>query len=699
MSTSPLGDSRRHKHAALEALFAPTSVAVIGASDDIRKWGNWLAKGAIAGPVPVHLINARADVVLGRPAVPSLAAAGLTADLAVIAVPAVAFESAVDDALGAGARAIVGISAGLGETGAQGRQRERAVVERVRAAGAVLLGPNCLGVFDAGTGLSLTSNPLPSGDVAFISQSGNLSLELAELLADQELGFSRFASLGNQAHLEAADLVEATAMHEDTNVIAVYCEDFRDGRRFAKAAREARRAGKPVVLLTVGASEASARQASSHTASLVSSSDVVDAACAAGGVVRVHTPSQMADAVALLRRSPIAGGRRVAIITDGGGHASIAADVCESVGLRVVQFSDELAAEIARELPANATTVNPIDVAGGGEQDLSCFGRIVGSVLKSGEVDAMVVTGYFGGYGQYGPALAELEVQTATTLAQAMQTHGRPLVVHSMFPQSPAATELRSYGVPVYRTIEGAAGALAGATSVEPFALPPLPPAAAPLDAFGYWDVRTALMADGVVFPEAHLISTQVELDEVVPSLTFPVVMKAMGLLHKTDVGGVRLGIVDATELRSEYTAMIGSLGPPAVTIEQMVDIGAGVELIVGVRRDERFGPIVMVGGGGILTEVLDDVATALAPVEPADARRMLESLRSSALLRGVRGRPGVDLDAVATQVAAITAFACAHPEIAEFEVNPLLATAEGAIALDARAVPVNEPTPDNKEY
>ena len=684
-------ERRVHPPAALEALFAPKSVAVIGASDDIRKWGNWVAKGALAGPVPVHLVNARTDVVLGRPAVPSLVEAGLAADLAVVAVPAAAFEAAVDDALGAGARAIVGISAGLGETGREGQARERAVVDRVRAAGAVLLGPNCLGVSDAAAGLSLTSNPLQPGDVAFISQSGNLSLELAQLLDDYGLGFSRFASLGNQAHLDAADLVEATLMHDETKVIAVYCEDFRDGRRFAQAALDARDAGKPVVLLTVGASEASARQASSHTASLVSSSDVVDAACAAGGIVRVSTPSQMVDAIALLRGSPVARGRRVAIITDGGGHASIAADVAESLNLSVAHFSDELAARVASELPPAATSVNPIDVAGGGEQDLSCFGRIVRSVLTSGEVDAMVVSGYFGGYGQYGEALAELEVSTAGALADAVAESGRPLVVHSMFPKDAPAAELRGRGVPVYRTIEGALLALSQTAGVDPAGLDPLPIAQPAMSAFGYWEVRTALLEAGVRFPEAQLVSSDTEFNAMLPSVKFPVVLKAMGLLHKTDVGGVRLGIADADELRAEYRSMVESLSPPAVTIEEMVDTGSGVELIVGVRQDPRFGPIVMVGGGGILTEVLDDVATSLAPLDPPRAAALLSTLRTSALLGGVRGRPAVDIESVVEQIAAITRFACAHPEIADFEVNPLLATAGGAVALDARAIAVGD--------
>ena len=680
-------DSLRPSLDALEALFAPTSVAVIGASDDIRKWGNWLAKGALAGPVPVHLVNARADTVLGRRAVPSLSSAGLHADLAVVAVPAAAFESAVDDALAAGARAIVGISAGLGEAGAEGKAREQSVVERVRAAGAVLLGPNCLGVSDAAAGLSLTSNPLPTGDVAFISQSGNLSLELAQLLEGHDLGFSRFASLGNQAHVDAADLVEATASHAATKVIAVYCEDFRDGRRFAQAAFDARAAGKPVVLLTVGASEASARQASSHTASLVSSSDVVDAACAAGGIVRVHTPSQMAEAVALLRESPQAHGRRVAIITDGGGHASIAADVAHSRALDVVHLSKGLAATVAAELPVAATSVNPIDVAGGGEQDLSCFGRIIGSVLHSGEVDAMVVSGYFGGYGQYGEALADLEVETAGVMADAVTASGRPLVVHSMFPDSPAAAELRARGVPVYRTIEGALDALAGTAGTDPKGLVPTPGAAAPLGDVGYWSVRQLLRDAGVRFPDAHLLATADDLESALPTVTFPVVLKAMGLLHKSDVGGVRLGISEADDLRTEHREMLERLDPPAVTVEQMVDIADGVELIVGVRRDERFGPVAMVGIGGVLTEVLDDVATALAPVDAGHARELLLSLRSAALLTGVRGRRPVDLASLSEQVALITRVACAHPEVADLEVNPLLATAEGAVALDARAI------------
>jgi acyl-CoA synthetase (NDP forming) len=309
-----------------------------------------------------------------------------------------------------------------------------------------------------------------------------------------------------------------------------------------------------------------------------------------------------------------------------------------------------------------------------------------------------VVSGYFGGYGQYGAALAELEVETAGALADAVEEAGRPLVVHSMFPQDPPAAELRRRGVPVYRTIEGALLALSETAGVEPLGLDPLPVAQPVMKAFGYWEVRAALREAGVAFPRAHLVSSDAGFDEVLPSIEFPVVLKAMGLLHKTDVGGVRLGISDADELRAEYRSMVDLLRPPAVTIEQMVDTSEGVELIVGVRRDERFGPVAMVGGGGILTEVLDDVATSLAPVDPVRSAALLRTLRSSALLDGVRGRPAVDIDAVAQQIAAITRFACTHPEIADFEVNPLLATADGAVALDARAIAVGDVKHETEE-
>jgi len=293
-------------------------VAVIGASSDPAKWGNRIALGAVRGERRrgVYLVNRSGREILGRPVYRSLAELPEPPELVVVTVPEAGFEEAVDSSLDAGAKALVAISAGLGETGEEGQARERAVVERVRAAGAVLLGPNCLGVFDSEAELDLGWSELPSGSIGFISQSGNLALELALLAEDSGLGFSRFASLGNQADLEAAEFVAAFAEHEPTRVIALYCEDFRDGRTFAAAAHAAVESGKPVILLAAGRSDASMHAARSHTGALVSDLAAVDAACRAAGIDRVSTPKELIDlAQASLARN-LPRGRRIAVVCE-----------------------------------------------------------------------------------------------------------------------------------------------------------------------------------------------------------------------------------------------------------------------------------------------------------------------------------------------------------------------------------------------
>ena len=276
----------------IDALFDPTSVAIVGASNDHTKYGNWLSVQALRmeGRLPVHLVNRKGQPVLDRPTVTSLSEIDGGADLVVLCVPVTSFEQAVVDALDTGARAIVGVTAGFAELGPEGKALQDRVSERVRASGAVLLGPNCLGVADSTSGLTLTSNPLPEGSVTLLSQSGNMALELSQFLAGHHLGFARFASLGNQADLGAADLIRACTDHEGTELIALYCEDFGDGRDFVEAAAQARRHGKPVVLLTVGGSEASIRGAQSHTGALTSDSAVIDAACRAAGVLLAVQP-------------------------------------------------------------------------------------------------------------------------------------------------------------------------------------------------------------------------------------------------------------------------------------------------------------------------------------------------------------------------------------------------------------------------
>ncbi|MCU6478964.1 acetate--CoA ligase family protein [Arthrobacter sp. A2-55] len=684
------GTDGNHPASGLDALFSPNAVAIVGASDDTRKYGNWIAVQALKGTRPVHLVNRTRSTVLGLPTVPCVTAVGSPVELAVIAVPAAGFEAAVDDALAAGAKAIVGISAGLGEAGGEGLELERRVAAKVQAAGARMLGPNCLGVLDHTSGLTLASNEFPVGNIGVISQSGNLALELCTLLVDHGLGVSRFASLGNQADLDAADLIEAYAGHAGTAAIAVYCEDFRDGRRFARAAAKAAAAGKPVVLLTVGATDASVRNAKSHTGAMVSSGIVVDAACRAAGIEQVASPAQMAHLLQALVRSRVPAGSRTAVFADGGGQASVASDSAAAQGLDVMEFPAELQAAVAAELPPTAAVSNPVDVAGGGEQDIMCFARVLDRLTASDAVDATLMSGYFGGYGSYGPELAQKEIEAAHAMAASTAARGGTVVVQTMNWESAAADALRGGGVPIYRGIEEAAwalGRLARRHAEPATGVPVLPAPAEPVTDAGYYPSRRLLAGAGIPFVAAAEVATRDELLSAARGLNYPLVLKALGDEHKSDRGGVVLGIADASALEAAWDDVQARLAPPSCSLEEMAQLSGAVELLVGVRRDPRFGPIVLVGLGGVFAEVLRDVRCALGPVTPEEARRLLLSLRGAALLTGARGRAPVDLDAAAEIVARLSVLAAEHPEISEIECNPVAALPGRAIALDARIV------------
>jgi acyl-CoA synthetase (NDP forming) len=673
----------------LSALFAPRSVAVVGASNDSTKYGNWISVQALRGRHrrQVHLINRRGESVLGEVTYRRLTDLGRPVDLVVIAVPAAGFADAVDDALAVGARAIVGVTAGFAEVGDEGRTLEAELAARVRSRGAMLLGPNCLGILDNSRELHLTSNPMPPGPVGLISQSGNLALEISAVLETQGLGISRFASLGNQADLTAADLLEAYATDEATELIGVYCEDFRDGRGFVRTAGSV---GKPVVLLAAGAGEASARAARSHTGAMTSGAVAVEAACRAAGIEHVTTPREMALLLSGLRHAHGRGGRRIAVMADGGGTSVIAADVAERHGLTLPRLPKALAVELRRQLPPSASTANPIDLAGAGERDLSSFARVLDLTSRCADLDAVLVTGYFGGYGAYGDAFATTEVAVAGRLAAIARERDAAVVVHTMFIDSAAAGVLRRGGVPVVGAVEDAAwvlGRLAARAERRPPDLFPLPVAARPVLADGYWESRSLLQAAGLRFPPAERVAGADAAAAAASRIGYPVTVKALGLAHKSDVGGVVLGLTDAAAVRAAIRDLRRRLGPPGYAVEKMVEGAGGVELIVGVRRDRRFGPVVMVGAGGIFTELLRDTASALAPVGAATAKELIGRLRAAPLLRGTRGRPPVDLEAVAAAIAAVSELAAAHPEISELEVNPLLVSPAGAVALDARVV------------
>ena len=638
----------------------------------------------------MFLVNRRGEEILGQPSYRSLADLPQRPELVAIVVRAAGFEAALDESLRAGARAIVAITAGLGEKDAAGLALQRAAADRVRAAGAVLVGPNCLGIADTGTELDLTWDQFHPGPVGLISQSGNLGLELAQLGHDAGLGFSRFVSVGNQADVDAAECLRALIDHAPTRAIAVYVEDFGDGRAFASIAESAAAAGKPVVLLTIGATPASARVAQSHTGALVSDSIAVDAACRAGGMYRVETPQQMIDLLQVLLAPHQPAGRRVAIAGDGGGHVALAADRLIARGLLVDQFSDRLSASLAGILPPTATTRNPVDIAGAGEEDVFNFERVVRLMAQSGEADALLLTGYFGGYGEQSQDYRRLELEVAAALTRSAHDAGRFLMVHSMYPKSPTSQQLRHDGVPVYADIDAAALALgrrADHAANLPLGVPPLPPIPRPSApvATEYFGIRQLLAEAGIPFSKARPVESEDAAIAAAAAIGYPVVLKALGAAHKSDAGGVCLGIAGETQLKEAFRDMQRRLHPTIYSVEKEEPLALGLELLIGVKRDRSFGPIALVGLGGISAELFHDLAVALAPVSVEQGVALIRSLRGAELLLGYRSRARLDVEAAARALSALSQLAAARPEIAEVEINPLLVLERGVLALDAR--------------
>ncbi|GAA3679377.1 acetate--CoA ligase family protein [Lentzea roselyniae] len=664
----------------------PASVAVVGASDDPAKWGHWLARGALVGRDrrAVHLVNRGGGSVLSEPTVRSLSELSEAPELVVLAVPAAHVPAVVDEALAVGVRGFVGIPSGIDD----------GVINRIRSAGARLLGPNCLGVFDAATSLHLAWGRFQPGSLGVVSQSGQVGLEIAGLAASG-IGVSRFVSVGNQADVTATEALLDLVSHDMTKVVGVYLESFGPG--IVLAMSELCAAGKPVVLLTVGSSTAAREAARSHTGALTSTSDVVDAACRRAGAVRVATPAALVD-LATVVSSGVPRGRRIGIISDSGGQGAIAADLASAAGLSVPALSS------VDGLPAGASSRNPIDLAGAGERDLWNYARAVEVLVRSGEVDTVVLSGYFGSYGADTPSLEAAEVAVASRVGFLARETGVPVAVHSMCADSAAVRALRADGVPVQHTIERVVAAVGDAArlgaldqrSVGAVSGPGLSVPAGRIesgDPFrgdlcaslpyqpGYLAARELLSF--VRFPKAHAVTSVTEVEAT--TLEGPYALKADWLPHKSEHGGVRINLTDPA---TAFDEMEASLGPGTYVLEEMDTRENTVELIIGAKRDHSFGPVALVGAGGTHAELFKDTAIELAPVTPATARDMLARLASAPLLSGWRGAEPVDLAALAELIAQVSATLAARPDLAEIELNPVRVGPDGVLAVDALIIP-----------
>ncbi|KAB1949972.1 acetate--CoA ligase family protein [Brevibacterium linens] len=685
----------------MDAFFDPGSVAVLGASNDSSKWGFWLAAGALRGSERrrVYLINATAASIQGRPTYARLSDLPETPELLVISVPGPTVAAVVAEALENGVRAFLIISARVPDADA--------LAATIRQAGGRLIGPNSLGLVDSHADLLLAWGNFTPGSLAVVTQSGQLGTEIATLAARSGLGISRFASIGGQSDVRAAEVLTTLVDDPATAQVALYLESFTGGAALVSALKALRAAGKPTMILTTGASNAGARLARSHTGSMTTAMDTIDAACRAAGSIRLTTPGQLVELAGFFASAWLPNGPRIGVLSDSGGQGAIAADTAESWGLNVTELTPTTRQRAAGILTDADHIDNPIDLDGAGEKNLDVYADLAEVLLTDTDIDAVVLSGYFGCYGEDVPDLIDRELAVVDRLGDLVAEAKKPVIVHSMSASSPAVTRLWELGVPVCTSIEAAMRVLARADFyaahsgrlTEPLELTgPVTPWGT-----GYAAARAVIEDAGIPVPAAVTVGsvgpgeTRAPTEAVPESgLNPPFALKAGWPAHKTEVGGIALGLNDLHAVETAYADMVGRLGDGEYILEEMDTRDHVVEILVGGRQDENFGPLVIVAAGGTETELFADTWLELAPVTHTEALDMIARLSCSRLLTGWRGRPAADIDALAEVIVAVSRLVAGNNAIAEIEINPVRVAPDGALAVDALVVTTDYPPAEN---
>jgi acetyltransferase len=693
----------------LEPFFKPQSVAIIGASRDPEKLGYAVLANLLNGDFPGHLypVNPKADEILDLKAYPSVLDIPDPVDLAVVVIPYRFVCDALEECGQKGIPAVVIITAGFREAGLEGLERETELVETARKYNMRLIGPNCLGVIDTGTPLNATfaAGMPPGGPIAFMSQSGALGTAVLDMAMAGRIGFSKFASLGNKADVSEIDLLEAWGNDPASRVILIYVEGLPDGQRFIDVAREVS-LHKPVVAIKSGVTASGSRAVSSHTGSLAGSEAAYKAAFEQAGVIRATSMEALFDYARAFAYQPLLTGDRIGIVTNAGGPGILATDALEHAGMKIARLSPETTEALTHYLPGAASVANPVDVLGDALADR--YEHAIHLVLEDSNVDALMVI-------VTPQAMTEIQ-ETAHAVGRMAQESEKPVLGCFM---GEARIEagidiLWEYGVPNYPFPERSAAALAAmrdyrlrrerpSFAVEPCEVcqPPVRELFDKVRADGRvsigdleaWDV---LRAYGFNVPESRLAKTPEEAVEIAEEIGYPVVMKIASpdILHKTDVGGVKLNLGSAGDVRDAFDLMVYRAGrymPDAriwgCQVQQMAPEGR--EILLGMSRDPQFGPLVAFGLGGIYVEALKDVAFRVAPFSRREAEQMIREIRSYPLLEGVRGEPPADHEAMVDALLRISQLVTDFPEIVELDINPLMVFEEGrgAMAIDMRLV------------
>lgn len=684
----------------LAPILTPRRVAVVGASVVQGSPGDVLLRNLATFPGEVVPVSRTADTINGSVAYKSLRDVPGHIDLAVVAVPAAAALSVVHDAVAVAVGACVIVSAGFAETGDEGRAVQDEMVRVARAGGVLLVGPNCLGVqnCDLPLNASLSAGAANGGGgISLITQSGSYAMALNALSADEGVGFAVAYSSGNRCDIDDAEVIDYLRADSHTEVVCAFLESLGDGREFLEVARRTTRV-KPLVVTTVGRSEAGSRAAASHTAALASNRRAWDDVLAAEGVTVARSGLEMLDAARAMRGQPLPRGSRAAIVTNSGGTGTELSDLLADEGVSVPLLSAELRARLDALLPSYASSANPVDITPVWSRFAELYPEVIDALARSGEVDLVI------------PVLLHRsaenpDVASAIVAAvQALRDDDVDVPVYACWVARrsawPVTSVLHSAGIPCLEWPARTARALGHAVRYAAFrrqaatetpAMPaqrPLPPSVG-VDAQA---TREFLLSQGIPVVETIVCANAGEAATAAARVGYPVVAKVdqVSLLHKSDVGGVRVGLADEEQVRSAAAELL-LLAPGArVLIQPQV---AGLEFVVGGLREPTFGPVVGFGLGGVLVEVLDDVSFAAAPLDGAAALALMERPHAAVLLDGVRGGRSVDRTAVATVICAVGNLLATWPEIAELDLNPLMVGPSGVVAVDTRLMRAKKTT------
>jgi acetyltransferase len=693
----------------LKDFFTPQSVAVVGAAREPGKLGYGVLSNILKYKYTgqVYPVNPKADEILGLPCYPSVLAVPGPVELAVIVVPNKFVPQVMEECGKKGVHGAIIISAGFREAGMDGIKLEHQVLEIAAHYGVRVVGPNCLGIISTHTPLnaSFAAGMPPLGGIAFMSQSGALCTAILDWALAKQIGFSYFVSLGNKADVNEVDLLQAWENDKDSRVIIVYMEGLRDGRQFMDVARRVTR-HTPVIAVKSGNTAAGSRAVSSHTGSLAGSERAYQAAFGQSGVLRASSIEQLFDYALAFAYQPPLQGRNVAIVTNAGGPGIMATDALESNGMKLATLQPETVELLRQGLPAAANVYNPVDVIGDALADR--YEHALQAVLADKNVEGVLVI--------LTPQVYTQIEETAEVIGRLAASQDKPVLACFMGEErvGPGIQILNKHSIPNYSFPERSVGALKAMADFWEQSHRPSPAYEEfSVDrnrvkrvfrrvrregrlSLGDAEAREIVEAYGLRIPRSVLAKTVDEAVQAANSIGYPVVMKVASpdILHKSDIGGVRLNVRDADQVRDLFDLLIYRAQrymPEAtiwgVLVQEMV--AKGKEVIIGVNRDPQFGPLLMFGLGGIYVEVLKDVTFRIAPVSRQEATEMIDEIRSYHLLRGVRGEKPSDLEAIVDAILRVSQLVTDFPEIVEMDINPLmvLEAGSGAIAVDSRFV------------